>query len=93
MAAKAILKSAAGLLGIPSMEILWRKIALGRYEAKRRSDEGYRQWLEMEGSRIRTHYAHEEVTEVFASAHVSSQLYEILRKLKERLGPLLWTFQ
>jgi ubiquinone/menaquinone biosynthesis C-methylase UbiE len=88
MPAKAFLKGVAAKIGLPSSETLWRKLALPHYERKKASNPAYRTWLDKQQKRIRGHWAHEEVTDRFAEAQLSSQIYEITEMLRRRMGPL-----
>src|SRR6266480_5097784 len=83
------IKPLAKRCGLQSAQPLWEPIALRQYHKKMKSNEIYRQWLEKHvDAWIKSHWAHEQVTDEFVLAHLSSQIYEVTRTLKERMGPV-----
>src|SRR5579872_4538426 len=83
------IKPLAKRCGIESAQPYWEPIALKQYERKVKTNQNYREWLNKHvDTWIKDHWAHERVTDPFNLAHLSSQIYEITRTLKERMGPL-----
>jgi SAM-dependent methyltransferase len=81
------LKPLAANLGIKSSSIMWSRLALRLYKRKLRSDAAYREWAETEGPRwVLPHWGHEAVEGDAMVAHVTSQLYELTRMLRDRIG-------
>ena len=79
------LKRMARLFGISSSAFLWRGVAARRHRRKIASDPSYRAWLESRRS-LEDHWGHETVTDDFILLHMGSQLYEICRTLRQRVG-------
>jgi len=79
------LKRLAGLFGIASSADLWRPFAARRHRQKIDCDAEYRQWLEAQRE-LEGHWGHETVTDSFLLLHMGSQLYEISRMLRQRIG-------
>jgi SAM-dependent methyltransferase len=83
------LKKIAAHFGITSMQPLWEPIAIRAYRRKLKRDPEFRAWYEKHKEAwIKDHWAHEQVTNEFVLFHLASQIYEICKVLKSRLGPL-----
>lgn len=81
------LKPVAARLGITSTAGLWREMALRAYRHKFRTDHALREWSETEGVRwIEKHWGHETLENEFDLAHLTSQLYELTKMLRSRVG-------
>ena len=81
------LKRLAGLIGVESSASLWRPLAIRQHRRKLRRDAQYRTWLESHPG-VDGHWGHETVTDELTLLHLGSQLYEIGRMLRRRIGEL-----
>ena len=79
------LKQLAAVFGVSSSAILWRRVAIRQHRQKIAADSSYRTWLESRRS-LEEHWGHETVTDDFGVLHLGSQLYEICRTLRQRIG-------
>jgi SAM-dependent methyltransferase len=79
------MKRIAALFGVHSSAFLWRSIAERQHRRKLRSNALYRSWIESRRG-LAEHWGHETVSDSFALLHVGSQLYEICRMLRHRIG-------
>ena len=75
----------AARFGVTSSDFAWRPIASRRHLRKLERDASYRRWIEARGN-LADHWGHETVSDEFARLHLGSQLYELCRTLKERVG-------
>jgi SAM-dependent methyltransferase len=80
-----LLKRVAASLGVESSAALWRPIALREHRRKLDRNPDYRAWI-AERHDLDKHWGHEVVTDTFALMHLGSQLYEICRMLRRRVG-------
>src|SRR3977135_4362986 len=80
-----LLKRVAASFGIESSTALWRPIAMREHRRKLDRDPDYREWIA--GRRdLDKHWGHEVVTDTSALSRLGSQLYEICRMLRGRMG-------
>lgn len=80
-----LLKRLAAPFGITSSVALWRPFAARQHRRKIESDQSYRSWLESRQG-LEDHWGHETVADDFGLLHLGSQLYEICRTLRARIG-------
>src|ERR1043165_1719250 len=81
------LKPLAGRFGITSSSVMWSRLAAHYYRKKFRKNDQYREWAETEAKRwVVGHWGHEVVEGEVMIAHVTSQLYELTKILRERIG-------
>lgn len=80
-----VLKRIAAPFGITSSAVLWRPFAARQHRRKIERDNSYRAWLDARAG-LEEHWGHETVTDDFGLLHLGSQLYEISRTLRERIG-------
>jgi SAM-dependent methyltransferase len=81
------LKSAIKLVAcIESSAELWQPLAVNRYRRRIEADDSYRTWLVKNRHWIKDHYGHYREKDEFILAHLSSQLYGLTEKLRERVG-------
>jgi len=79
------LKKLAASLGVTSSAGLWRPLATRCHRQKIQKNADYRRWLETQ-SGLDVHWGHDTVTDPFVLLHMGSQLYEITRMLRRRIG-------
>src|SRR3954462_415833 len=80
-----VLKRLAAPFGITSSTVLWRPFAMRQHRRKIDRDSAYRAWLQSR-SGLDEHWGHETVTDELGLLHMGSQLYEICRTLRARIG-------
>jgi SAM-dependent methyltransferase len=80
-----VLKRLAAPFGITSSTALWRPFAIRQHRRKIDRDSAYRAWLQAR-SGLDEHWGHETVTDELGLLHMGSQLYEICRTLRARIG-------
>jgi ubiquinone/menaquinone biosynthesis C-methylase UbiE len=81
-----IVRTLAASVGLTSRRQMFESIGIRAYRRKVQHDAAFRAWYEGEGRRwIRGHWAHYETTAEFDSLHLGSQLYEVTRRLRERV--------
>jgi SAM-dependent methyltransferase len=79
------LKRLAARFGVESSAFLWQPIATRHHLRKLQQDPQYRQWIEARHG-LAEHWGHEKVSDAFGLLHVGSQLYEVCRLLRQRIG-------
>jgi SAM-dependent methyltransferase len=79
------LKHLAARFGVHSSAFLWQWIATRQHRRKLQTDPQYRAWIEARRG-LADHWGHETVSDTFGLLHVGSQLYEICRMLRHRIG-------
>src|SRR5256885_7270474 len=80
-----VLKRLAAPFGITSSAVLWRPFAARQHRRKIERDQSYRAWLQTRTG-LEEHWGRETVTDDFGLLHLGSQLYEICRTLRARIG-------
>jgi SAM-dependent methyltransferase len=79
------LKRFASRVGVHSSAFLWKGIAARAHRRKLERDAAYRDWVQARRG-VESHWGHETVTDEFVLLHLGSQLYEICRMLRHRVG-------
>ena len=79
------LKRLAARFGLQSSAFLWQPIATRQHRRKLQQNPEYRAWVEARGG-LADHWGHQTISDSFALLHLGSQLYEICRTLRQRIG-------
>jgi len=81
------LKRVAARVGVTSSTPFWQPLASRYYRRKLATNADYREWVSR-AIKLEEHWGHETVADPFVLQHLGSQLYEICRTLRGRLGSL-----
>jgi SAM-dependent methyltransferase len=80
-----LLRSVASWFGLESSAFLWQGLAVRQHREKLKNDPAYQAWIQAHQG-LQDHWGHDTVTDAFPALHLGSQLYELCRALRERIG-------